>query len=119
MLFFIAAATAVLIIGGCSSEETKQKNKYDPAIKQVLKLENEDLKKPGVQKDIDTLKRQNTKVEVFENGKYIKLTYEIRKSDFAKPVFERDPDGVYSQTSSTVIDGKKSIYTENKEIGSE
>ncbi|MFE7083400.1 cystatin-like fold lipoprotein [Priestia megaterium] len=119
MLYMIAAATAVLLIGGCSNEASKQKNEYDDAINQVIKLKNEELQRPGVEKDIDKLKRNATKIEVFNEGKYIRLTFEIRKNEFAKPVFEKGERGTYSRTSSTLVKDKKPTYVENKDIGSE
>jgi hypothetical protein len=119
MSFVIVAATTVLFIGGCSNEASKPKNKYDDEINQVIKLENEELQAPGVEKDIENIKRKNTKIEVFEKGKYIRLTYEIRKGEFTKPVYELDGEKSYDLTSSTLVRDKEPTYIENKDIGSE
>lgn len=119
MSFVIVAATTVLFISGCSNEASKPKNKYDDEINQVIKLENEELQAPGVEKDIENIKRKKTKIEVFEKGKYIRLTYEIRKGEFTKPVYEVDGEKSYDLTSSTLVRDKEPTYIENKDIGSE
>lgn len=90
--------------------------KYTPGINQSLKLENESLQNPGVVKDIDKLERSDAKIEVFNKGKYIALTYEIRDNDFIRVYFKQLDDGSYDRTISDYVKNKEPDYIENKDI---
>lgn len=93
--------------------------KYTDAINKVLKLENESLENPGVKKDIDKLERSDAKIEVFDKGKYILLTYEIRDNDFIKEGYEKLDDGSYDFAGSEHFKNKQPDYVENEDLGKE
>jgi len=93
--------------------------KYTDAINQTLKLENESLSNPGVVKDINNLTRSDAKIEVFDKGKYLALTYEIRDNDFISVYFKQLDDGSYDKTISDYVKNKQADYIENEDIGKE
>lgn len=93
--------------------------KYTDAIDKVLKLENESLENPGVKKDIDKLERSDAKIQVFDKGKYIQLTYEIRDNDFIDVFYKRLDDGSYDTTISDYFKNKQPDYIENEDLEEE
>lgn len=115
VIVIFVAAFALL-----SSYDTYRKGKkYTPGINQVLKLENEDLENPGVEKDIDKLERSDAKIQVFDKGKYIQLTYEIRDNDFIDVYYKKLDDGSYDSTISDYFKHKQPDYVENEDLGKE
>lgn len=111
IILFVAAFT---LLSGYDTY--RYGKKYTPGINQALKLENESLSNPGVVKDIDKLKRSDAKIEVFNKGKYIALTYEIRDNDFIRVYFKQLDDGSYDRTISDYVKNKEPDYIENKDI---
>lgn len=93
--------------------------KYTDAIDKVLKLENESLENPGVKKDIAKLERSDAKIQVFDKGKYIQLTYEIRDNDFIDVFYKRLDDGSYDTTISDYFKNKQPDYIENEDLEEE
>jgi len=90
--------------------------KYTDGINQALKLENESLSNPSVVKDIDKLERSDAKIQVFDKGRYIELTYEIRDNDFISVYFKQLEDGSYDTTISDYVKDKQPDYIENEDI---
>lgn len=91
-------------------------SKYDEAINQVIQLENENLDRPGVEKQFDELKRENTKIAVYEDGEFIKITYEIRSEDNSTWIYEKDDKGKYTRYGDKEdIEKMEPDYTENIE----
>lgn len=93
--------------------------KYTDEINQALKLENEDLQVQGVVKDIDRLERSDAKIEIFDKGKYIALTYEIRDNDFITARYQQLKDGSLKFASLDDVRDKLPDYVENEKIGEE
>lgn len=93
--------------------------KYTDEINQAIKLENEDLQVQGVVKDIDKLERSDAKIEIFEKGKYIALTYEIRDNDFITARYQKLKDNSLKYASLDEVKDKLPDYVENEEIGEE
>ncbi|NPC90850.1 cystatin-like fold lipoprotein [Bacillus sp. WMMC1349] len=98
-------------ITGCGGD----KEKYDEEINQVISLQNERLQKPGVVKDIDRLKRENTEIRVYQDGKYISLYFEIRKGDPIKMTYKKQKSGEYDLYPNGDDDLGEPVYTENIE----
>jgi len=93
---------------------------YDDEIDDVIQTENEELDKPSTKTDLKTLKRENSKIWVFEDGKYIQIEYVIRGNrEINDPVYKyneqndqyvRYTDGDFN---SSEIDDLEADYTEN------
>jgi hypothetical protein len=105
--------TAAIFLVACSNSG----NSYDKAIAEVIKLENEALEKPGVKKDIDSLKREKACIRVFEEGKYIVIDYEIRNNDISSWVYKKD-DNSYNRDAGAddEIEGLEPVYMENQDL---
>lgn len=97
-----------LFLSACSNE-----SEYDEAIDEVIKLQNESLDKPGVQTDVDTLKREDTKIKVFNDGEYIQIFFDIRKNDEVEKLYLKNDDS-YKQVVED-MEGEDPVYTENIE----
>lgn len=95
-----------LFLSACSNE-----TEYDEAIDEVIALENESLSNGQVQKDIEKLGRENTQIEVFDDGEYIQITYEIRENDVVDTVYQKE-DNSYEHVVED-MEGKEPVYTEN------
>lgn len=94
-------------------------SKYTDEINQAIKLENEDLQVQGVVKDIDKLERSDAKIEIFDKGKYVALTYEIRDNDFITARYQKLKDGSLKFASLDDVRDKEPDYVENEKIGEE
>jgi len=90
--------------------------KYTDEINQAIKLENEDLEAPGVEKDIDKLERSDAKIEIFDKGQFIRITYEIRDNDFITEGYQKLKDGSLKFAGSEHFDNKEPDYIENEDI---
>ncbi|MEM4997438.1 hypothetical protein WKH56_33120 [Priestia sp. SB1] len=90
--------------------------KYTDEINQAIKLENEDLEAPGVEKDIDKLERSDAKIEIFDKGQFIRITYEIRDNDFITEGYQKLKDGSLKFAGSEHFDNKEADYIENEDI---
>jgi|SRR5699024_8884393 len=111
IILFILAISFMLM--ACS-------NSYDDEIENVISLENEELEDPSVKTDIDTLKRDNTSIWVYEDANYIELEYVIRgQSETANPVYKYDNESdtyvnsIDGEFSSEEIEDQEADYTEN------
>ncbi|HLQ98695.1 MAG TPA: cystatin-like fold lipoprotein [Candidatus Dormibacteraeota bacterium] len=98
-----------LFLCACSG----QSSGYDEAIDEVIALQNESLDRGGVQTNINTLKRENTQIKVFDDGKYIQISFNIRKNDEVDKLYEK-VDGSYDQVVED-MEGQEPVYTENIE----
>ncbi|WP_337969864.1 cystatin-like fold lipoprotein [Virgibacillus salexigens] len=111
-LFFILGIGSIffLFLSACSNDGNSE---YDEAIDKVIELQNESLDRGGVETDIDTLKREDTKIKVFDEGKYIQIFFNIRKNDEVNKLYEK-VEGSYKQVVEE-MEGKEPVYTENIE----
>lgn len=107
-----AALGSLLFIAGCGSG-------YDDDIDQVIEMENEQLREGGgPEENVTNIDREETGVEVFEEGQYIRLTYDIRPNDTITSEYQRDGE-IFSRASDyetrqylTITEAE---YTENME----
>lgn len=90
--------------------------KYTDEINEAIKLENEDLAVNGVVKDIDKLERSDAKIEIFDKGQLIRITYEIRDNDFITEGYQKLKDGSLKYAGSEHFDNKEADYIENEDI---
>lgn len=107
------AAVSIGLLAACG-------NPYDDEIDEVIQSENEELNDPAVKTDLNTLDRENSKIWVYEDGKYIELDYVTRgERETATPVYKfdeekeqyiRHSDGDFNKSD---IDGLEADYTEN------
>lgn len=108
----ITVAIATVMLAGCGSGS----NHYDKAIGEVIKKENiENENTLGIQKDIDKLERDMSCTKVYQDGKVISITYEIRKNDPITRYYVK-ADGQYESDISGdnyLEDDEKPIFTEN------
>ncbi|MEC0723127.1 cystatin-like fold lipoprotein [Bacillus haynesii] len=98
-------------LAGCGGAKAK----YDEDINQVISLQNERLQKPGVDKDIDRLKREDAEIRVYQDGKYISLYFKIRKGDPIKMTYKKQKNGEYDLYPDGDDDLGEPVYTENIE----
>ncbi|MED4128202.1 hypothetical protein [Shouchella miscanthi] len=70
-LIFTVIILTVSILVACG-------NSYDETIEQVLDWENEALSEPDVDKDFETLKRDQTAIRIFDDSQFVEITYRIR-----------------------------------------
>ncbi|GGJ77967.1 cystatin-like fold lipoprotein [Virgibacillus salexigens] len=97
-----------LFLSACTGE-----GEYDEAIDEVIKMQNEELDREGVKTDIDTLKREDTKIKVFNDGEYIQIFYEIREGNEVDKLFKKE-NSSYEYVVED-MEGKEPVYTENIE----
>lgn len=112
-LILISVATFALL---SSYAIYRNGTKYTDEINQAIKLENEDLEAPGVEKDIDKLERSDAKIEIFDKGQFIRITYEIRDNDFITEGYQKLKDGSLKFAGSEHFDNKEADYIENEDI---
>ncbi|MDQ0862418.1 cystatin-like fold lipoprotein [Bacillus sp. V2I10] len=104
--------TAAVFLAACGNG-----NSYDKAIDEVIEIENEALKKPGVKKDIDSLKREKACIRVFEEGKYIVIDYEIRTNDISSWVYKKDENSYNRDAGADdEVEELESVYVENEDL---
>jgi|SRR5699024_7858 len=111
----LCMAVSIALLTACGSS-------YDSEIDEVIEAENEKLDKPSFETDVDILKRENTKIWVYEKGGYIELEYVTRgKHQTATPVYKyseekgryvRYTDGNFNKSD---VNGMEADYTENVE----
>ncbi|MDA1618956.1 cystatin-like fold lipoprotein [Bacillus cereus group sp. TH204-1LC] len=103
----LCVLTVIVTLFACESG----KEKYDKNINQVIKLENEAHLKHGE----GSLKRKNTQIIVYEDGKYIELIYNTSSGDKVERVYRLNKDETYEEIKEVgkELDYKKTDYTEN------
>lgn len=94
-----------LFLSACSS------NEYDESIDEVIKIQNKALDEEGVKTDIDTLKREDTGIKVYEDGEYIEIFYEIKKGKNVDKLFKKKNNSYEYVVED--MEGKEPVYTEN------
>lgn len=96
------------VLAGCG-------NSYEEQIDEVLEQENASLQEPGVEKDIDGVTRDTTVIDVYQDGDYILLTYEIRDGDEISSLYERQgeeyEDIAYANNNEDMIQSLEPEYT--------
>lgn len=111
----LGIAVGIVALTACGSP-------YDDEIDQVIQLENKNLDKPSTETDIDTLKRDDTQIWVYNDGEYIKILYVIRDDiETTDSVYRFDDDKNeyirYSDDESNFfksdVDDLEPDYTEN------
>ncbi|MGW9018424.1 hypothetical protein, partial [Priestia megaterium] len=65
------------------------------------------------------LKRKDAKIEIFEKGKLIRLTYEIRDGDFITAGYKKRKNGSYDSATDRYFKDKHPTYVEQQDVGSE
>ena len=104
-----AALGSMLFVAGCGSG-------YDDDIDQVIEMENEQLRESTNENNISSIDREEAGVEVYEEGEYIRLTYDIRPNDTIKKAYQRDGE-TFSRASAYEIrqylENTEPEYTEN------
>ncbi|MED4718461.1 hypothetical protein, partial [Bacillus badius] len=77
---------ALIFLSGCGSESTSKK--FDSAINEVISLENKRLEREKLFREKDVLKREDTGIIVYSDGKYIELIYTIDSTQQIESMFE-------------------------------
>lgn len=106
-----AALGSMLFVAGCGSG-------YDDDIDQVIEMENERLSEGTNDENITSIDRETTAVEVYEDGEYIQVTFDIRPSESVTRTYQKDGDS-YSRTAAyetrQYLANTEAEYTENME----
>ncbi|MDT9027507.1 cystatin-like fold lipoprotein [Rossellomorea yichunensis] len=101
--------TAAMLLVACG-------NSYDKAIDEVIKLENVSLKEPGLPENINELKRDKACTKVFDEGKVITITYEIRENDFVTEGFVKKNGDYKAGATEKDMKSAEPIYVENEDL---
>ncbi|WP_445489005.1 lipoprotein [Niallia sp. 03133] len=78
----------VPMLFGCKNKEEKTKEKYDSIINQVITLENIKLQKEKILKNNEILKREETGIIVYSDGKYISLIYTLDSNKQIESIYQ-------------------------------
>lgn len=105
-------ATAAIFLVACSNSG----NSYDKAIDEVIKLENEALKEPGVKKDIDSLKREKACTKVFDEGNVITISYEIRINDSITKGYKLVDEEYQRGADEDDLKSPEPVFVENEDL---
>lgn len=110
----------LFIFAGCKSKDVTNKEKYDSVINQVITLENKRLQKDNILSQNEILKREDTGIIVYSEGKYIELIYTINKNQIESFFKYDEKDKKYElfpNTHSNLEKAQKYLeqtsYTEN------
>jgi len=95
---FVVLLIITILLTGCNEE--KNKKKYDSAINQVITLENKYLQKEKIFSDTKILKREDTGIIVFKDGKFIELIYDVSGKQI-ESLYKRDIDNNYKRYPNT------------------
>ncbi|MGG2973717.1 lipoprotein [Geobacillus stearothermophilus] len=95
---FVVLLIITILLTGCNEE--KNKKKYDLAINQVITLENKYLQKEKIFSDTQILKREDTGIIVFKDGKFIELIYDVSGKQI-ESLYKRDIDNNYKRYPNT------------------
>lgn len=103
--------TAAVFLAACGNS-----NSYDKAIDEIIKLENEALKEPGVKKDIDSLKREKACTRVFDEGNVITISYEIRTNDSITKGYKLVDEEYQRGADEDDLKSPEPVYAENEDL---
>lgn len=97
---WITLFSIIVLLVGCSNDEKTMrinKEKYDNAINQVIKLENKRLQHENILSVDKVLLREDLGVDVYSEGHYIKLYYNIDSQDWPRieKIYERIAEKKY------------------------
>lgn len=108
---FGIVVTAAVFFAACGNDNT-----YDKDIDEVIQLENEALKEPGVKKDIDSLKREKACTKVFDKGNVLTISYEIRTNDSITKGYKLDGEEYQRGADENDLISPEPDYVENEEL---
>ncbi|GAA5660888.1 cystatin-like fold lipoprotein [Geobacillus stearothermophilus] len=91
-----------LLLGYCRNQKENIRERYDSSINQVIILENKRLQKEKKLDDNEILKREDTGIVVYSDGKYIELIYELDSNKQNKSLYKyNEKNNSYEQFPHT------------------
>lgn len=106
-LIIIPLLLLAFLLSACGGSD------YDEEIDAAIAADNEHISKPGIDKDIDSISRENVGIEVYDDGAIVSLTYELREGNEVTHNWLQQDDGTWEYKNDSVVEGKEPVYTEN------
>ncbi|HCL0577126.1 TPA: hypothetical protein N1S95_004550 [Salmonella enterica subsp. enterica serovar Typhi] len=111
----IMIISALILLTGCQNEKEEKKKKYDSLINEIIILENKRLQSKGILDENEILKREDTGIIVFKEGKFIELIYDLKGHKKFQSLYKKDIKGFEKLEKEDIEQGKADKGTEEEE----